>query len=367
MLRGHVTLHRHLFGEITGMLGVSYIDISGSPISTPALSFGIRRDTNFALTRGHNGSNPGQGRVVTAIKPLVKQFYPQGNLQRSGTPLGTMTLLGFEASFASSPRALSETFLQATGAVAGDGEGYADVQAGYRWKTAPDGLRAFAEIAAGFAGGGDVDTGGGLIASIGAGAAVPVTRGLELEFGAQATAALDGDLLAISPYLRASLTFGDRKRPYADKRDWQLSLGFTHQSANDAFRNPGVAATASPLLAETGLDLFLGDHLYFTGNAQTVVDGDAGGYAVGLFGLGYAMPINDRWTVSLEGHLGAAGGGGVDTGGGLVGAARVELDYNLSDTLSISAGLGRLQSLRGGGARPVTLHLGFKTRFSTFQ
>ena len=65
--------------------------------------------------------------------------------------------------------------------------------------------------------------------------------------------------------------------------------------------------------------------------------------------------------------VGAAGGGGVDTGGGLVGAARVELDYNLSDTLSISAGLGRLQSLRGGGARPVTLHLGFKTRFSTFQ
>ncbi len=128
MTRGHVTLRKHLFGNIAGTLGFSYIDISGSPVSTPALNFGLSRDTDFAFASGYVEGGVSSGRVIRAIKPLVKQFHPQSNLRRNGTPLGTMTLIGFEASFASSPEALNETFIQATGAVSGDGEGYADIQ-----------------------------------------------------------------------------------------------------------------------------------------------------------------------------------------------------------------------------------------------
>lgn len=368
MTRAHITLRHHLFAGISGTLGVSYIDISGSPVSTPALSFGLSRDTDFAFASGKNASGVTSGRVIRAIKPLVKHFDPQNNLKRDGTALGAMTLVGFEASFAASPEARNETFIQATGAVSGDGEGYADIQVGYRWKTAPSGLRAFAEVATGFGGGGGVDTGGGFLVTAGAGVAIPLFRGFEAEIGAQATTALDGDLDALSPYVRASLNFGDRKRPYSDARHWQLTLGATQQEPNNGFRKPGVTATASPVLFESSLDLFLTDKIYFTGNAQTVVQGDAGGYAVGLLGFGYAMPLNNIWTVSVEGHIGAAGGGGIDTGGGLVGAARVELDYALKDNLAISAGVGTMQSLGGsGGARPLTLHLGLKTAFTTFH
>jgi hypothetical protein len=121
-------------------------------------------------------------------------------------------------------------------------------------------------------------------------------------------------------------------------------------------------------LFESSIDLFLTDRIYFTGNAQTVAHGDAGGYAIGLLGFGYAMPLNNTWTVSLEGHIGGAGGGGVDTGGGLVGAARVEVDYAIRQNMAISVGLGTMQSLRsGGGARPVTVHVGVKTAFTTFH
>lgn len=368
MTRAHVSVRRHLFGDFSGILGLSYIDISGSPVSTPALSLGLSRDTDFAFLGGHGNGHVSTGRVIRAVKPLVKQFHTSGNRKRSGGALGTMSLVGFEASFAASPQARAETFIQATGAVAGDGEGYADFQLGYRWKTAPDGLRAFAEVAAGFGGGGDVDTGGGLLATVGAGVAIPLFKGFEIEFGAQATTAVDGDLTAIAPFVRGSLTFGDSKRPYAAPRRWQLTLGVTAQLPNTGFRKPAVTATAAPVLAESSIDLFLTDHLYFTGNAQTVAYGDAGGYAIGLLGLGYALPINDRWTVSLEGHLGAAGGGGIDTGGGLVAAARVELDYALNDNLALSLGVGKMQTLRGGGgAKPVTLHLGLKTAFTTFH
>jgi hypothetical protein len=229
-------------------------------------------------------------------------------------------------------------------------------------------LRAYGEVALGFGGGGDVDTGGGLIASAGAGIAVPIFPGFEAEIGAQVTQAIDGDFTAVAPYLRASLRFGGKPSgPYTDVRRWQLSMGLSHQEPNAGFRKPGVTATAAPALFETSLDLFLTENAYFTGNAQTVVAGDAGGYAIGLLGLGYAMPLSDRWTLSVEGHMGAAGGGGVDTGGGLVGGARVEMDYHLTDTLSLSAGVGALRSLRDGGARPVTFHLGIKTAFTTYH
>ena len=370
MTRVHVSLKRRLTDSYAATLGVSYIDITDSPVSTAALSFGITRDVSFALRSGHSfDANPTGGRIIRAIKPLVKQFHPSGNAKRSGGPLGTMTLLGFEASFASSPDALTETFLQTTGAVAGDGEGYADIQAGYRWKTRANGFRAFADVSAGFGGGGDVDTGGGLIASFGGGVAVPIFRNFEAEAGVNYTTALDGDLNAVTPYFRAALAFGDPKksRSLGDPQKWQLTLGVTQQVEHDGLRRPGSGKSGSPVLAETALDLFLTDRTYFTGNAQTVMLGDAGGYAVGLLGLGYAMPIADKWTVSVEGYLGAAGGGGIDTGGGLMGGGRLELDYKLSDTLAISGGVGILKSLRGGGAEPVTLHLGFKTSFTTFH
>ncbi|MBL4750136.1 MAG: hypothetical protein JKX71_06055 [Amylibacter sp.] len=368
MTRGHVTLRKHLFGNVAGTLGFSYIDISGSPVSTPAFNFGLTRDTDFAFAPGHVSDGVSSGRVVWAIKPLIKQFYPQNNLRRNGTPLGTMTLMGFEASFAASPNAVTETFIQATGAAAGDGEGYADIQVGYRWKTSASGLRAFAEVATGFAGGGDVDTGGGFIVSAGGGVALPLFGGFEAEIGAQGTTAIDGDFTALSPYIRASLNFGDKTRPYTDARHWQLTLGATYQEPNSGFRKPGITTNAAPVLLESSIDLFLTDRIYFTGNAQTVAHGDAGGYAIGLLGFGYAMPLNNTWTVSLEGLAGAAGGGGVDTGGGLVGAARVEVDYALRQNMAISVGLGTMQSLRGGGgARPITLHLGIKTAFTTFH
>lgn len=368
MTRAHITYRRHMYGNVAGYVGLSYVDISGSPISTPALSIGLARDVNFAFKSGKSVDTPTSGRVVRAIKPLVKQFYPQSSTKRNGGTLNTMSLVGFEASFASSPNALNETFIQATGAVAGDGEGYADFQVGYRWNTAPSGLRAFAEVATGFGGGGDVDTGGGFLATVGAGVAFPLFGGLEAELGAQATTAITGDFTALSPYIRAAIKFGDEARPYGETRNWQLSLGLTHQEPNSDFRKTGVTTDAAPVLTESSLDLFLTDQFYFTGNAQTVVHGEAGGYAIGLLGMGYAIPLNDYWTVSLEGHVGAAGGGGVDTGGGLVGAARVEVDYWLRDNFAISAGIGTMQSLRGdGGAKPLTLHLGMKTAFTSFH
>lgn len=368
MTRLHVGVKQRLTDTVAATAGLAHIEISGSPVSSSAVYFGVSRDVDFAFGTPSSGSARG-GRTLVAVKPIIKQYLPQDNLQRSGTPLQDMTLVGFEATFAASPEARLQSFIQTTGAVAGDGEGFADIQGGLRWSTAPRGLRAFGEVAAGFGGGGDVDTGGGVIGSVGAGVVLPVARGFEIEAGTQFTAALEGDFQAIAPFLRASLRFGERaSEPYGDQRNWQLTLGVTSQQANDTYRNPGVTADASPLLTESSIDLFLTDRTYLTGNAQTVIDGDAGGYALGALGLGYQIPLGDNWGLSFEGLVGAAGGGGVDTNGGLVGLVKVEADYWFKDNLAISAGVGHMRPLRGsGGAQPMTLHLGFKTRFNTYH
>ena len=40
---------------------------------------------------------------------------------------------------------------------------------------------------------------------------------------------------------------------------------------------------------------------------------------MGLLGLGYAMPLSPGWRAGVEALAGAAGGGGVKTGGGAIG------------------------------------------------
>jgi hypothetical protein len=59
--------------------------------------------------------------------------------------------------------------------------------------------------------------------------------------------------------------------------------------------------------------------LYTTGQALSAVDGRAGGFSMGLVGLGLNTATSQGgWSTGVEALLGAAGGGGVNTQGGAV-------------------------------------------------
>ena len=83
-------------------------------------------------------------------------------------------------------------------------------------------------------------------------------------------------------------------------------------------------------MQESSIDYFISTKTYFTGNAQTTISGGVAGYAVGLLGLGHEIDLGEVWRLSPEAHIGAAGGGGVNVGKGLLGGARVEADYVLN-------------------------------------
>ena len=258
-----------------------------------------------------------------------------------------------------------EAFLGADGAVAG-GDGYMQVLSGLRKRFPIGRASVFGQASVGFGGGGDVDTGGGFIAGAAAGIALPIAEKFDLELAHGVLTALDtsakghGSQISISRVLGRKVT--DRQKSAAQR--WQVSLGLSVQPPNDTYMKARSHDDILPIMQESSIDLFLGEKTYLTGNAQTTVSGGVAGYAVGLLGAGHELDLGEKWRLSIEGHVGAAGGGGVDVGRGVVAGVRGEIDYLLSDSNALSMGLGLLKSFDGGLSVPI-VQIGFKHRFAT--
>ena len=338
--------------------GVSYISISGAPIDDWATTIGLK----YQLEPKSEAIDIGHLNLARASVRTSRLEFPS-NLSRSRTSQNPLTLIGAEASFG----LLNgyETFVGADGAVSG-GDGYMQVTGGLRkrWPLGPVAL--FGQSSIGFGGGGDVDTGGGFIAGASLGVAVPVGKDFNVELAYGTLNALSTNVAGNGAQLNLTRVFAHDSmgKIHTEQQHWQLGLGFSMQEPNTAYMKSRSNINIQPMMQESSIDYFLTDSVYLTGNAQTTVSGGVAGYAVGLLGLGREFPIGDQWRFSLETHVGAAGGGGVDVGRGLLGGARVEVDYILDPKNAVSVGLGMLQSFDGGMRVPV-LQFGYKHRFTT--
>jgi hypothetical protein len=338
--------------------GVAWTQVSGSPISSPSFGVTLTRALDLALV---SGGGEGGNTEFSQMRVRYRPYIPQGNTKRNGQPLQIMHMIGAEMIFAQSPA--RETFIAANGAVAGDAEGYADWQLGQRLFFGAGALRAYGEGTIGIGGGGAVESGGGLMASVGAGLRWQPGR-LGLDLGVSAMKAVTGDFLVLSPSLNIGLAFGGGARR---RTDWQISSGLTQQFPNAAFRKAGVQNTGAPLMIDLKIDLFLTENLYMSGQAYTALAGGAGGYQIGLVGLGYRHRFAPRWSISGEAALGAGGGAGVDTRGGLLMAYGVDLDYALTERMYLTLGAGQVRALQGGGMAPLTANIGLKFPFTTLH
>lgn len=341
--------------------GVAYTSISGSEISTPSFGITLSRPLDLALING--AGQQGGGAEFSTMRVSYRPYFQLDSSKRGGGPLQTMHLIGAEMVFTSSLNV--ETFIMAHGAVAGDAEGYADWILGQRYFLGQGRLRAFAEVGAGIGGGGAVDTGGGLIATAGAGVRWQ-PGALEIELGVNAIGSLSGDFLVASPALKVGLQFGGGRQGNR-QTNWQISSGLTQQFPNADFRKNGVLNTGSPLMIDTKIDLFLSEKIYASGQAYTALAGGAGGYQIGLVGLGLRHELSPRWAISGEAFIGAGGGAGVDTRGGLLMAYGVDLDYRLTETMYVTLGAGQVMTIQGGGMAPLTANIGLKFPFSTLH
>lgn len=376
MTKPQITLNQAFASGFMAHVGVGWTRVTGSAIDTPSLTFAVSRATELDLDIGHGEVRPAEGLIMASAKGLGRYYYPFNSSRRNGAGnMDPMYLVGAEFTFRDISNDRFEVFLAAVGAAYGDGAGYAEWMAGPRLYTPAlmgGRLRGFADVGVGFAGGGDVDTGGGLMLSASAGVDATLFAGLHVEAGVMGITAPTGDYNAAAAFLRGALRFDDpeAKRLGVDGETaahrWQASTGLSYQFAHPGYRPPGHPFTGNDVvLAESGIDLFFGDHFYVNGAGYTVVDGMAGGFAMGTVGAGMTFPLGDRFAVSGEVFGGAAAGGGINTSGGLIWGGKAEFDYKLTDALTVSAGVGKWFSL--GGAQPVTLHGAVKIPFTTFH
>lgn len=357
MLRPQVHAGINL-GRVRLGAGVAWTHVSGSDISSPSFGVVLSRPLDLAIV---SGGGAGGNTEFSQMRVRYRPYIPLGSTKRNGQPLQTMHMLGAEMIFAESDT--RETFIAANGAVAGDAEGYADWQLGQRYLLGQGALRAYGEAAFGIGGGGAVESGGGLIASIGAGLRWQPGR-LGFDLGVSAITSLTGDFLVVSPALNIGLAFGGGQ---GHSTEWQISTGLTQQFPNANFRKPTAPNTGAPLMIDTKIDLFLSDNLYLSGQAYTALAGGAGGYQIGLIGLGYRHRLTPRWSLSGEAFVGAGGGAGVDTKGGLLLAYGVDLDYALTERMYLTLGAGQVMALQTGGMAPLTANLGLKFPFTTLH
>lgn len=339
--------------------GVSHISISGAPIDDLASSVGFRYQVSPKPR-----SNGAESLKLARVSFRTSRLQFPSALSRSGMPQAQLRLMGAEASFSISND--YETFLGADGAVSG-GDGYMHVIGGLRkrWRLGP--ISLLGQSSVGFGGGGNVDTGGGLIAGASGGIAFPIGDNFDLDLTYGKIKSLSSGITGNRTQLSLSRVFkrGPTRKNYGEHQQWQVGLGISIQPPNNYYMKSQSNVGIFPVMQESSVDYFISTKTYFTANAQTTISGGVAGYAMGLIGLGHEFNLGKVWRLSPEAHIGAAGGGGVNVGTGLLGGARVEADYILNSDSSLSLGFGILRSFDGGLNVPI-VQLGFKNRFKTY-
>ncbi len=254
----------------------------------------------------------------------------------------------------------------------GQADGYMEALVGLGWNLPLDGAgrwHGLAKVEAGAAGGGKLDVGGGLALKglVGLEFRSPGGTFAGLNLGAVTTpgGSFKARVLQLGLGRRFDvLSTEGRPRTATEglaSSQWSLWMG------GQRLATPQRKGGAAPLpieLVSLRLAHDLSPNFYLAGQANFATTGRAGGYATGLLGLGFRTPrlVDGGPALVLEILGGAAGGGGVDTPGGLLFQPVVGLEQALGGAWSLRLLGGRSLAPRGALHTNV-MELSLGTRF----
>lgn len=264
-------------------------------------------------------------------------------------------------------------FAQTDGAYRGTTGGYKDLLWGLGWSFAliPDYVQLQPKFAIGSGGGGDVDTGGGLLLNPSIALQFLLSKHFAFELDGGYIRAPQGSFQAVNA--SASLVYlmdlgsfniisNNSALNSAYFQGWKLRFGST--TYFDAKRNTGNSRTLS--LFTTDLNFMLGRYAYLAGQVGMSYAGQAGGFKTALAGFGLTMAT----PVGLYGQvlIGAGGGGGINTKEGLIVTPEIGLYAHITRLWSIYGAYGRVRALSGSHRlKSNTMNLGVSYRFSTLM
>ncbi|WP_198507407.1 hypothetical protein [Mariprofundus ferrinatatus] len=383
MLRYHagVTLKTDHFGHFG--VGVSYLDFPDGTIHSTQPYFAYEYPFNTLVGSGWDYSNEAEsapvGRAFQAEQELAPVFrtyrIPSGVLADNGAAQHrTIHLMGAEWN-----RYLDDNWflrIESEGAMGGKSNGYMQILlgAGYRMEVL-DGTWLKLSASAGVAGGGNVATGGGFIVDGVVSLQQRLSEHLYAEVSGGYVKVPETNFRAISLAGKIGYHFftpdlGEETIPMSDLASFNGSrfrIRAAHQSyLKDApnWRTHHANLNVNNLGIQ--LDAFLHENFFLTGQGLAAYSGKAGAYMTGLVGAGVHLPLfGSPLFIEAEGLIGAAGGGGMAVGGGLVWQGNAGLGYQLTDAHSMIAQYGYMAAPKGN-FRARVLTLAFAYNFSLF-
>ena len=349
MLRPHADLVWDL-GAVAIGASVSKVRFSGGKIDSNQVGLLININSDFRFVPAERLSEPAPGGGRAGLGFDRVQFVggvyrtPEGKTLTDGSPLPrTISTFGARAEHALGSNAFWG--LEANRAGGSGVGGYAEYlgTAGVEVEAVRDVLTVGARAALGMAGGGGVSTGGGLLVKGGVYGILRLGNDLGVSLEAGYAHAPDGNFRAAqgSIGLVWALDGPASGGPAARPARTDFSAGAERY---DAPRTDGSDGALTAVALK--LDRYLSPNFYVTGKVLSAAGGGASGYTSALVGAGWMQPLGPRLHVGAELLAGAGGGGGVAVDGALV-QPRVFVGVNITPTLALRAGAGRIRAIDG--------------------
>lgn len=377
MLRPELSLRTEVGAWYTGV-GLSQIRFpSGNVKSGVGLAFTLGRAMSFPSFSPSDAGQPGRSSQRTGLgfdeialtggieKPRSSSRDRSGNpmqrrIGKAGAELRQYIVDG------------SWWGIEASGAAKGGADGYMEVlgQIGQDWPLlGSPRLRVGGQLGVGLGGGGNLDTGSGVLLRAGPTLRWITPWGPSLRLDAGFTHAVSGAYSA--PYVRAVLAMPLDRTPVAFGED-AVGIVRVQQLGASVMHLPRVRFKDGRVEAVSHLAVSMSREftpwLYGTAQAGSAAAGSAGAYSFGLFGAGVqSHPLWGGLRVGGEWLVGAAGGGGVQVGGGAVTQAELWAQWPVSERLRLRAGVGEFRTMRGSSQSSSLTHLSLSYAFGTLQ
>ena len=262
-------------------------------------------------------------------------------------------------------------YFRADGAFHGIPGGYMDLflGVGHRFSMNKNNTNILTKFAIGAGGGGGVDSGGGFF----------IYPDIAIEqrlFNDVYVSINKGYLLNPNQHFTSS-TFGFGLKYYTNQQGIKKKNNKYYNASKfkgieifigqEMYINAKRVSNSTEHLHQIALQMnfFLNKHIYIAGHTSFADFGNAGAYAEGIVGIGYQTKpfFNNKVEVFGQFLAGAAGGGGISTGQGLILKPSIGFNYMLNNKLSFKTSVGKVKA-RGGDLNSTSLNIGLTYRIS---
>ncbi len=270
----------------------------------------------------------------------------------------TIRLAGFEFANYFSKKWFG--FVKVDGAFDGIKAGYMDVflGAGYHYAFNKNRTNILAKFGAGAGGGGGVDSKGGFLIypdisieqRIFDNTFLAINKGFVMSPDSHFNTSSFG--VGLKHYIDRNGIIDDEKT-FSSGKFKGLEVITKHDIYFDAKRDSEPTEDLHQISLQINLNL--NKNIYIAGQTSFAIYGNAGAYAEGIVGLGVKTNpfFNDKTTLFLQGLAGAAGGGDISTGEGLIIKPSAGFNYQVSNSLSFRAAGGYVKAKGGNLSSPL--------------